>query len=254
MTVLQGQDSASVNGLQDGLAVYCGYNAGAPGYRNGSVDNYEQVKARFPGAKHLSFGFDAIDIEPGLAVPGDAPGFVRNWAPLNTSLPVCYADGSQMPEVIRALTSAGIRRNEYFLYLADPDGDPAIPSGYDAKQWEFNGNLYDSDSFYSYMWEPLVALGTLPAPTGFKARGGHTSVAFTWTPVGGATGYRIEIYDDPAVIEGGHWTVVKQADATSETVQTGGLVRGRSYQAHIWCLGSRVTSDGNYAVVRFGTV
>jgi hypothetical protein len=256
----RGEDAVDPGGLQPGLDVYCGYEAGTPGYANGSYTNMDQIKSRFPGKKYLSVGRDAMDIEPGLATPDQAPGFVRQWKPVNTVLPVLYADGSEMPDVKAALNSAGIPRARYFLWLADPDGDPSIPAGYDGKQWEFDGNLYDADSFYEYMWEPVtvpipIEKGTFPAPGGFTARGGHTSAAFTWREVPHATGYKIVIYDNPATIYQGHWlviaTMIQTAPITSH--QTGGLERGQSYQAHIWALGSPVSSQHNYATAAFRT-
>lgn len=153
-----GQDAVDPGGMTPGLDVYCGYAAGAPGYRGGSFSNMTAIKSRFPGKKYICVGTDVIDIEPGLAGAGDGPGFVEGWnaaraadpGAYNLDKPMLYADGSDMGSVRSALDGAGIARSRYYLWLAAWNGGP-IPAGYDGIQ---NGNTqgYDSDLFNSYIF------------------------------------------------------------------------------------------------------
>jgi hypothetical protein len=145
--------------MQFGLKVYAGYG-------RGSYTNMASVKARFPGSKYVSVspyvttGVDCLDVEPGDAVPADAPAFVRGWTPVNTTKPVIYANAYSMPSVVSSLSKAGIARSQYFLWVAEWDQSPHIPGGYDAKQyWSTSG--YDADSFNDYMFGPPVALWPL---------------------------------------------------------------------------------------------
>jgi hypothetical protein len=260
--LLTGQDAVDINELLSGKDVYCGYEAGRPGYLNGSYDNMAALKTKFPGKKYVSVGRDCIDIEAGLASPADAPGFVRGWKPANTSKPMCYANASTMPAVKSELGSAGISRDRYFLWVADWDDNPVIPSGYDGKQYSSN-SAYDSDSFYDYIWgavKPPPPKSTYAAPAGLTARGGHTSVALAWHAVSGlpghpVTGYQIVVYNNPPDMTGGHWKVVRSVRTPGpvDTVQFGGLSRGAPYLAHVWALGSPASSEKNYASVTFRT-
>lgn len=164
-TVLRGQDSVGVTAMSSGLDVYCGYEAGTIGYANGGYTTMPQVYSHFPGKRYISVGRDAIDIEPGLASAGQAPAFFRAWKPVNTNKPVFYADASDMPSVISALTNAGIARSSYYVWVAEWDDNPAIPSGYDAKQYASN-NSFDSDSFASYMFGTPVPVNPWPLALG----------------------------------------------------------------------------------------
>lgn len=149
-TVLKGQDSVSPAGMQRGLDVYSGY-------ARGTYTDMREIESRFPGAKYLSIspyvttGVDCLDIEPGNAGAASAPAFVRGWHPVNTTKPVIYADGHDMVDIKADLAKAGIARSQYFLWLANPDLDPTVPAGYDAKQYAWTSG-YDSDSFNDYMF------------------------------------------------------------------------------------------------------
>lgn len=255
-----GEDAVDVSGLRSGLSVYCGYDGGAPGYRNGSYTNMSAIKAAFPGKRYISVGYDAIDIEPGLASPADAPGFVQNWKKVNTVRPLCYANASTMPDVISELNGAGISRSRYFLWDAEWDDDPSIPSNMDGKQYQ-NTSGFDADSFYEYLWEPVVppVANTFKAPTGLKAHREGTAGKLTWKAVADlpghpVTGYHVVVYDLPPVLKNGHWTVVRQVSTSSPVLEATvfGLEIGKPYQVHVWALGSPVSSDKNFASVNFG--
>jgi peptidoglycan hydrolase-like protein with peptidoglycan-binding domain len=158
-TVLVGQDSVSPSGMNRGLSVYGAYG-------RGTYTNLNAVEARFPGAKYVSVspyvttGVDCLDVEPGDSVPADCPAFVRGWTPVNTNKPVIYANAGTMGAVISSLSSAGIARSQYYLWVAEWDGSSSIPGGYDAKQfWSTSG--YDSDAFYDYMFGAPVPVWPL---------------------------------------------------------------------------------------------
>ncbi len=157
---LLGQDSVGVTAMSPGLAVYCGYEAGTLGYASGGYTTMPQVYSVWPGKKYLSVGRDAIDIEPGLASPGDGPGFVRGAKPPHTSKPVVYCSAGDLGAVIGALQGAGIPRSAYFLWSAHWIGEHICgPSscGYpqcDGTQYDSN-NSFDSDVFSAYMFGPV---------------------------------------------------------------------------------------------------
>lgn len=149
-TVLSGQDSVSPGGMQSGKDVYGGYGAGG-------FEDYEEVKRDFPGKLYISVapfvvsGVDCLDIETGDAVPADGPAFVRGWHKVNTNLPMIYANMSTMPAVKEALDAANLPRSAYYLWVAEWDGSPDIPAGYDGIQYS-TASGYDGDAFYAYMW------------------------------------------------------------------------------------------------------
>lgn len=173
-TTLRGQDSVAVTAMSSGLDVYCGYEAHTIGYANGGYTTMPQVYSHFPGKKYVSVGRDCIDIEPGLASAGQAPAFFRAWKKVNTNKPVFYADASDMPSVIAALTNAGIARSSYYVWVAEWNNSSAIPSGYDGKQYASN-NSFDSDVFYSYIFGP--ATPPPPPPPEFPMSQGSTYTA-----------------------------------------------------------------------------
>jgi len=178
---LLGQDSVGVTSMSRGLVVYCGYEGGTLGYANGRYTTMGQVYSVWPGKKYLSVGRDAIDIEPGLASPGDAPNFVRNAHPSHTSKPVVYCSAGDLSAVIGALTNAGIARSKYYVWSAHWTGQhicgPAT-CGYpqaDATQYGSN-NSFDSDIFAAYMFGPVsdpkfpLSQGTVDATTNGPVR------------------------------------------------------------------------------------
>jgi peptidoglycan hydrolase-like protein with peptidoglycan-binding domain len=150
-TVLKGQDSVSPNGMTSGQDVYSGYGGLS------SFANMTAIKARFPGKKYLIYDthvsqVDVYDIEPGGGTAANAPAFFRQWKKVNLNKPGFYASLSGMGAVKSALTNAGITRDRYYLIVAEWDNSPAIPAGYDGKQYR-NTAGFDSSSFYDYMWD-----------------------------------------------------------------------------------------------------
>jgi len=96
-------------------------------------------------------GVDCLDVEPGDANPSNAPAFVHGWTPVNTNKPVIYANGYNMSAIVSSLSKAGIARSAYYLWLADWDGAPSLPGGYDAKQYQSTSG-FDADVFADYMF------------------------------------------------------------------------------------------------------
>jgi hypothetical protein len=78
----------------------------------------------FPHAKHKSIAVNAsedadiLDIESGDAVPAEAPAWFQRQKARGLELPGFYASASVMPDVVAALTAAGIKRDEYVLWVA----------------------------------------------------------------------------------------------------------------------------------------
>jgi hypothetical protein len=159
---VSGEDSVNPAGLLPGNQVYAGYGAG-------TFADMTQIKSRFPGKKYLEITpfvgpGDCLDVETGDATPADAKPFIEQWNPVNTNKPVIYANMSTMPAVKAALV--GILRSRYYLWVALWDGNPAIPPGYDGKQYA-SVSGYDSNTFDDVMWatEP-VTYPIAPAPPG----------------------------------------------------------------------------------------
>lgn len=114
------QDAISVSDMTSGFAAYAGYV-------DGIYANYGQVVSTFPNAQHLSisvFGNAAacLDIEPGDAVPGQAPGFFSQVGHDGALRPWLYCSAGWMTIVQMAMTAAGIARWQYFLWSAHYTG------------------------------------------------------------------------------------------------------------------------------------
>jgi len=135
------------------------------------------------------------------------------------------------------------------------------------RHWNYNAGDVAGAVVGESLWNhlkgtppPPIAKGTYPAPAALTAVGGHTTVELTWhavVPPKGqkVTGYQVEVYDDPPVLDAKwHWTVAKAATVPGlHAVMLHGLIQGRAYQAHVWALGSPVSSEHNYATVKFRT-
>ncbi|WP_103350865.1 hypothetical protein [Amycolatopsis sp. CA-128772] len=126
--------------------------------------------ARFPNAVKVTIVKKAgtndghvLDVEPGDADPGEAPGWVRMRRAAGAD-PTIYCSLSTWPSVRSAFSSAGIAEPHY--WIAHYNGDPAIPAGAVAKQ--YLGNVapgYDVSSVADY-WPGVD--GSEPASTGVE--------------------------------------------------------------------------------------
>jgi hypothetical protein len=160
-TVLYGQDSIYPLLMTKGLAVY-------PGYVAGTYTNYAAVVADFPGARYVGIApwiapTDCLDIEPGDAVPGDAPAFFRQSTHPNLNKPLFYTSAGDVQAVINALSSAGIARSSYYIWSAHWIGAhicAPVTCGYpaaDATQYASSNVDYDA-------WNSYVFKGAAPSP------------------------------------------------------------------------------------------
>jgi peptidoglycan hydrolase-like protein with peptidoglycan-binding domain len=171
-TTLLGQDAVTVQLLTGGLPVYAGYcygtyaNMGALLNRFGNsaklVSITPVVQSQVPA--------NCLDIEPGDAVPGDAPRFQAQHNHGGIAKPVYYTSAGDLRAVINALSRAGYSRSEYFLWSAHWIGKHICSlsgCGYpqaDATQYGSN-NEFDSDIFYAYVFgavepaEPVLKEG-----------------------------------------------------------------------------------------------
>lgn len=119
------------------------------GYVDGLYANVAALRARFPKARLLKIAVrastdaDCLDIEPGNAVPSEAPAWVRKQHARGKRRPVVYASASEMPEVLIALEDDGIKRSEFQVFTAHYTGRPHIESGSDATQWEDHQEIFD---------------------------------------------------------------------------------------------------------------
>jgi hypothetical protein len=177
LTLLQGEDSVTAS-AESSAAFYCFYSAG--GFSNGTA-----TKADHPGKLYIGItptvsdiaGADCLDIENGDAVNEDAITFVKEAKPPNLNLPTLYTSESNVNALINTLTTAGVKRSEYYLFQADWDDKDSVPSGCDLAQYE-NTVPYDKDVAYAYIFkaynvsEPAKQIGTVYSAT----TGGHATV------------------------------------------------------------------------------
>jgi hypothetical protein len=98
------------------------------GYVNGHWPTFASLMARFPNAYRLSIAVNAstdaecLDIENGDATPAQAPAWVKRQLQRGTKRPVVYSSVSQMPAVLSALTTAGIKRSDVRVWTAHYTG------------------------------------------------------------------------------------------------------------------------------------
>ncbi|MEU0795366.1 hypothetical protein ABZ342_35335 [Amycolatopsis sp. NPDC005961] len=126
--------------------------------------------ARFPNAVKVTIVKKAstndghvLDVEPGDAGPGEAPGWVRMRRAAGAD-PTIYCNLSTWPTVRSAFSSAGVAEPHY--WIAHYNGDPAIPDGAIAKQ--YRGDVapgYDVSSVADY-WPGVDGNGS--ASTGVE--------------------------------------------------------------------------------------
>lgn len=140
----------------------CGAYAG---YYNGSFANMAAVRAyaATQGARSFSYttdgnaGADALDVEPGDAVPGDFPAFWRSRGGKGVHV---YASASEMPQVHAAASAAGIARSSYKAITAHWIGRHICGPGTcgyaqaDATQFtdSYNGRSLDATEVSATFW------------------------------------------------------------------------------------------------------
>lgn len=111
------------------------------GYVGGRWPTFFQLQRQFPKAKRLSIAVNAgedarcLDVEAGDATPLEAPAWVRRQHARGIRRPVVYCSLSVLPQVLAALTNAGIQRAQYLVWVAHYTGIPHIEPGADACQY-----------------------------------------------------------------------------------------------------------------------
>jgi peptidoglycan hydrolase-like protein with peptidoglycan-binding domain len=158
-------DGVNVAALPAGAQAYAGYY-------NGTYANLTELKARFPSAIIVSItpnganGAMYIDIEPGNAVPADAPGFIKAGG---TGF---YCSASAAASCISACTAAGIPRSAYRVWSAHWIGQhicgPATCGYQQADGTQFvstagwDESIVTSPAFFELQVPPLPALPDYP--------------------------------------------------------------------------------------------
>lgn len=123
------------------------------GYVNGPYKWKDTDWALFPHAVHVGIavraaynGGEVLDVEIGDATPAQAPGWVQMRRAAGVD-PSVYCNSSTWPEVRAAFSAAGVAAPHY--WIAHYDGNPAIPNGAVAKQYQ-NTTGWDLSSVADY--------------------------------------------------------------------------------------------------------
>ena len=109
------------------------------GYTSGYWPTYAPLRQRYPHARVKSIAIsrshvaECLDIEPGDAVPSQAPGWY--WAMKRAGIhkPCLYTSLSEWQEVFRYM--GGIPRSSYWAWDAHYDYFRHIDAGFDGTQW-----------------------------------------------------------------------------------------------------------------------
>lgn len=94
------------------------------GYVNGYWPTYATLLREFPHARKLSIAVtvhadaECLDVEPGDAVPEDAPYWVKRQIRRGIRRPVVYTSVSQAARLMSVLAAHGIKRSQYRLWTA----------------------------------------------------------------------------------------------------------------------------------------
>jgi hypothetical protein len=193
--VLKMGDAVTVSNLPPGLDAYAGYE-------NGLYQTMDQLAARFPGKRLLGISVfladvgQFLDVERYDATPDQASAYWHMRRAAGVTRPGMYASISVMPDVVNALSNAGITRTEYRLWSAHYQFGEHIcgPStcNYNANvqrvetpwcdgtQWTNNGGLWDTsllldDFFIEGVDRPPMA-NSNPLPPNVKV----LSVQASW--------------------------------------------------------------------------
>jgi len=140
-------DTAQNNQFPADAEAYAGYVDGAIG----NQPNYPYIVSKFPKAYHLSIALyasnnaDALDVEPGAAIPADVPGWYSRQRSRGIQRPCVYASASTMTSsILPVLDQAKIPRSHVRLWSAHygigqhicgPATCGLVPVGCDGTQW-----------------------------------------------------------------------------------------------------------------------
>ncbi|RKE23518.1 peptidoglycan-binding protein [Streptomyces sp. TLI_171] len=139
------------------------------GYVDGQFANMTEMTARFPQAVRVPIAVFAstdagvvLDVEPGDAEVGQAPGWVQRRRQAGVD-PTVYCDSGRWPQVLSAFDNAGVPQPHY--WIAQWDGDATIPAGAVAKQFRTT-DAWDK-SVVADFWPGVDSAGQAPAGGGF---------------------------------------------------------------------------------------
>lgn len=128
-------DSVTLDNLPEGGDYYVAYVNGW------SEVSPSKVHARFPKAKVLTFATDAaylaqiLDVERGAATVKNIPAWWQMVTDYGIEPKGVYASLSNMPAVLAQFKAMHVKRSTYVLIVADWNGSPTVPSGYDGHQY-----------------------------------------------------------------------------------------------------------------------
>lgn len=113
----------------------------ALGYTSGAWPTFIPIRHRWPHTHAVSIAVtashhaDCLDIEPGDATPGQAPGWVRADKSAGWARPCLYSSYWEFVSQVRpALERAGIRRSQVFEIDANYEGCPRLDKTFDGTQ------------------------------------------------------------------------------------------------------------------------
>lgn len=142
------------------------------GYVDGIYANVPAIRQRFPHATIVTVtvkgtpGANVIDCEPGDASPAQAAAWAKREVAAGRK-PTIYCMASQWVQVKLAVASAGVT-GKVSYWIADYDGQPAVPSGAVAKQ--YLGSPGNSPGHYDVSVVAAHWPGVDPDPKPLSAR------------------------------------------------------------------------------------
>jgi hypothetical protein len=151
---------------------------GYMGYIDGLYRSFEDLKLKFPLAKHLAIAVnpadnaaDVLDVEKGDATPSDAPGWVVRRRRSGHKFPTVYcAEGNW--EAVKAAFAEAHVPEPFYIIAAYPGDGATVPEGAVGHQFVDHGGYDESVFLASYPplenghpapWPP-VDHGSTPAP------------------------------------------------------------------------------------------
>lgn len=139
-------DAIAANQIPAGAALIAGYG-------DGLYNDFGAERVAFPNARVVEIAVFAeddlgvvLDVEKGNAAPAQAPGWVVKRRAAGVD-PTVYCSLATWPSVKAAFTAAGVAQPHF--WIAAYDGDPTIPAGAVAKQYQDVGP-YDRSSVADY--------------------------------------------------------------------------------------------------------